>query len=262
MAIALQNQTHEIDWTPDKLQLLKNTFFKNATDDEFELFLHACKRTGLDPFMKQIHPVKRPSYNSKTRQYEETLSIQTGIDGYRLIAERTGRYAPGKAPTFRYDENGQMISSTAYVKKLTSDGTWHEISAEAFYNEYVSKTKEGKVVSMWQKPHIMLAKCAEALALRRAFPADLSGLYTHEEMQQAKPATKEVEIETADMMDLSELVVNMPNDLDTRKLEKYLQTILNHSTNTRTAEELIKYILGSNDHLQKFIEGYKVFLSK
>lgn len=165
-----------------KLDLLKSTICKGSTDEEFELFLHACQRTGLDPFMRQIYAVKRWDSASK----RETMTIQTGIDGYRLIAERTGKYSPGREPTYQYDEKGNIVSSTAYVKKQTADGTWHEIAATAFFNEYCQRTKEGKPTRFWmQLGHAMIAKCAEALALRKAFPGDLSGIYTKEEMLQA-----------------------------------------------------------------------------
>ena len=165
-----------------KLDLLKSTICKGSTDEEFELFLHACQRTGLDPFMRQIYAVKRWDSISK----RETMTIQTGIDGYRLIAERTGKYSPGREPTYQYDEKGNIISATAYVKKQTSDGTWHEVAATAFFNEYCQRTKEGKPTRFWmQLGHAMIAKCAEALALRKAFPGDLSGIYTKEEMLQA-----------------------------------------------------------------------------
>jgi phage recombination protein Bet len=166
----------------DKVELIKQTVAKGASDLELELFMHACKRTGLDPLMKQIYAIKR--WNNAEKK--EVMAFQTGIDGYRLIADRTNRYAPGRAPEFKYNEHHDVISATAFVKKQTVDGEWHECSATAYWDEYVQTTKEGKPTSMWLKmPHLMLAKCAEALALRQAFPAELSGVYTHEEMMQA-----------------------------------------------------------------------------
>lgn len=165
-----------------KKDLLKATICKGATDEEFELFMHACKRTGLDPFMKQVYAVKRWD-SSLGRQ---TMTIQTSIDGFRLIAERTGRYAPGRKTELEYDENKNLVSATAYVKKMTQDGTWHEVSATAFFEEYAQKTKDGKLTSFWMRmPKVMIQKCAESLALRRAFPSELSGLYTVDEMSQA-----------------------------------------------------------------------------
>lgn len=165
---------------PDKVELLKRTICKGATDDELELFLHVSKRTGLDPFARQIHAVKR------WQDGREVMTVQTGIDGYRLIAERSDRYMPGREATFEYDEAGLIVSATAYVKKLDKQGQWHEISASARFEEYCGRKKDGTPNSMWNtKPHIMLAKCAEALVLRKAFPAELSGIYTREEMDQA-----------------------------------------------------------------------------
>lgn len=166
---ASQNQM--IEWDREKIELLKNTVCKGASDSEFEVFLHACKRTGLDPFMKQIYSVPRGGQRT----------LQTGIDGFRLIAERTGCYCPGKSSTYTYDKDGRLESATAYVKKLTKDGTWHEVEATADFKEYDGNN------NMWKKfPKTMLAKVAESIALRKAFPADLSGVYSSEEMSQAE----------------------------------------------------------------------------
>lgn len=177
------NQHSMLEFSQEKLELLKNTICKGSTDDELDLFVHICKRLGLDPFMKQIYPVKRWDSSLK----KEVMAIQTGIDGYRLIAERSGKYMPGKQPTFTYDEQNRLFSATSYVKKLGPDGQWHEIAATAIYTEYYAKTKEGQPTPMWRdKTHLMLAKCAESAALRRAFPAEMSGVYTDEEMEQAE----------------------------------------------------------------------------
>lgn len=168
-----------------KVELLRNTICKGSSPEEFELFVMACTRTGLDPFMRQIHAVKRWD----ARLQRESMTIQTGIDGYRLIAERTGCYAPGPEPTYSHGDEGKLISSTAYVKKQTKDGTWHTVAATAFFDEYCQKDKSGKPTGMWRTmERNQLAKCAEALALRRAFPAEMSGIYTKEEMEQAEPA--------------------------------------------------------------------------
>ena len=161
-----------------KIDLIKRTICKGATDDELQLFIQTCNKTGLDPFMRQIFSVKRWDSTEK----REVMTIQTGIDGYRLIADRTGRYAPGRNPEFGYDKEGNLRFAKSYVKKKTSDGTWHEVSAIAFWDEYVQKTKQGEPTHFWKsKGHIMLSKCAEMLALRRAFPAELSGLHVQSE---------------------------------------------------------------------------------
>ena len=162
-------------FSQEQILLLKNHICKGINDNDFMIFGHICKRTGLDPFARQIYAVARGG----------KMTIQTGIDGFRLIAERTGKYAPGKEPTYAYNTEGKLLSATAYIKKQTQDGTWHEVSATAFYTEYV-QVFNGVPSQFWAKmPHGQLAKCAEALALRKAFPQDMSGIYTAEEMSQA-----------------------------------------------------------------------------
>jgi phage recombination protein Bet len=191
MSTVQKYEVESQDWTA-KVELWKRTFMKNASDDELELFANICKRTGLSPEMKQIYAVSR--FDSKTGK--EVFSFQTSIDGFRVIAERTGRYAPGQEPKYEYNGDKQLVCATAYVKKLTLDGTWHEVAATAFYDEYVQEFKDKATGAMkpsqfWARmPHVMLAKCAESLALRKAFPAELSGLYTQEEMTQAVEAVE------------------------------------------------------------------------
>lgn len=181
-----------------KLQLWTDSYMKEASAEEVGHFHNICLRTGLSPEMKQIYPV--PRYSTELKRY--VWSFQVSIDGFRLIAERTGRYAPGRQSDYTYNDKNELISATAYVKKRTDDGTWHEVAHTAFYKEYVQFTKEGKPTKFWQNmEHVMLSKCAESCALRKAFPADLSGLYTTEEMMQAeseKPKNETITQEQAD----------------------------------------------------------------
>ena len=165
----------------EKVELIKDTIARGASDDELMLFLHLAQRSGLDPFSRQIYLIERRQQIDG--QWKTTRQPQTGIDGLRLIADRTDRYAPGRQPSYTYDATGGLLTATAYVKKFVR-GEWHEIAATAHYDEYVQRKKDGQPNQMWaEKPHIMLAKCAEALALRRAFPAEMSGLYTADEIR-------------------------------------------------------------------------------
>ncbi len=174
--------------TPEQVDLLKRTVARDCDSDELSLFLHVCQRTGLDPFAKQIYAIKRLD----RALGREVMTIQTGIDGYRLVADRTGRYAPGREPTFELDKAGRLVSATAYGKKFAG-GVWHDVSATARWSEYLQTGRDGKPTKFWARmPYAQLAKCAESLLIRKCCPADLSGLYTHDEMGQADTAAIEV----------------------------------------------------------------------
>jgi phage recombination protein Bet len=153
-----------------KIDLIKKTVAQGASDLELELFLHQCRRTGLDPLARQIYWVKRGSGGT----------IQTGIDGYRLIAARTGDYAGNDDAAFEHDAAGMPVKATVTVWRFVH-GQRCAFTATARMTEY----RQDKSQTWQQMPHVMLAKCAEALALRKAFPAELSGLYTDAEMDQA-----------------------------------------------------------------------------
>ena len=183
-------------FTEDQVDLIKRTICNGATDDELKLFIHVAKKSKLDPFAKQIHAVKR--FSKKTGTF--IMAIQVGIDGYRLIAHRTGLCAGISDPVFSYkqDKNGrpcrQIDSATVMVKKIVAN-TVCEFTATAYWDEYYPGEKLGY---MWlQRPKGQLGKCAEALALRKAFPNELSGLYTHEEMEKADAEShRDEELET------------------------------------------------------------------
>lgn len=151
------------------IDLIKRTVAKDTTDDELKLFLYTCQRTGLDPLTRQIHCIKRGGQ----------MAIQTGIDGYRVIAERSGALAGIEDAVYDDETKPFPGKATVTVWKIVN-GQRVSFTSSARWAEYKS------VGPMWTKmPYLMLAKCAEALALRKAFPNDLSGIYTNEEMQQA-----------------------------------------------------------------------------
>lgn len=159
-----------------KIDLIKRTVAAGATHDELELFFHQARRAGLDPLAKQIYYVKRKGKGV----------IQVGIDGLRLIADRTGKYAGSDDAHFDgSSDRGYPMKASVTVYKMVQ-GQRCPFSATARWDEYYPGDDQG---FQWRKmPHAMLAKCAEALALRKAFPADMSGLYIHEEMEQADQA--------------------------------------------------------------------------
>lgn len=179
----------------DKLILLRDTYAKGSTPQEFELFVAVCNRLRLDPFARQIYAVKR--YDAALKR--EVMQAQVSIDGMRLTAERTGQYAGQAAPQW-CGPDGQWVDvwlsdeppRASRVAVYRRDFQ-HPMTAVALFDEYAQYKSGGELTRFWSTmPANQLAKCAEALALRKAFPNELSGVYTVDEMAQAdsEPAPK------------------------------------------------------------------------
>jgi len=175
----------------DQVALIKRNIAKGATDDELKLFLGVCQRTGLDPFARQIYFVKRKQKDRDTQQWIEVGQTQTSIDGFRAIAEETGEM-DGQDIAWCGDDGvwrdvwvpvGPPLAARVIVYRK---GCAHGFPAVAKFIEYAQTNAHGALVGLWAKMAAnQIAKCAEALALRKAFPRRLSGLYTADEMAQA-----------------------------------------------------------------------------
>jgi len=158
-------------YTREQIDLLKKTVATGLDDNEFRLLVEVAQGTGLNLFQRQIYGIKRGG----------KMTIQTGIDGYRLVAARTGRHAGTSDAEFDSQDGNHPKWARVTVKKVMPNGFVADFTATARWTEYVQEQSP-----MWRKmPFLMLSKCAEALALRKAFPAELSGVYTAEEMMQA-----------------------------------------------------------------------------
>jgi phage recombination protein Bet len=169
--------------TTDQIELIKRTVAKDATADELKLYLYDCARQGVHPLDKLIHFTKRKGKYTPI----------TSIDFMRTRAADTNEYAGSDVPLFAGKEGvwsslwrdaEPPIAAMVTVWRLVQ-GTRCKFEAVARWAEY----KPAENDFMWQRmPATMLAKCAEALALRKGFPRQLAGLYAKEEMDQAGPS--------------------------------------------------------------------------
>lgn len=175
------SQKEMVIYNKDQIDLIKRTVAQGATDDELKLFVKQCERTQLDPFSKQIYFMK--DKNGK-------VSTITSIDGFRLIAERSGAYegqtkvewcGADKIWTDVWLENVPPRAARVGVFKKNFR---EALYAVALFDEYAGKYQNGDLTFMWKKmSSFMIGKVAEALAIRKAFPNDLSGVYSSEEAE-------------------------------------------------------------------------------
>lgn len=187
----------QVEWTDVQKAALAHLGIEEAPEADQQVFLHVAQRTRLDPFARQLYMIPRQEGSGQNRRTKWT--IQTGIDGFRLIAERHPQYRGQVGPQWCGTDgewrdvwlDPQKAPAAARVgirRGDREDVVW----GTAMFREYAQTTTydgQTKLTKMWrEKGAHMIAKCAEALALRRAFPAELGGLHTDDEMSSADNA--------------------------------------------------------------------------
>lgn len=220
-------------WNDQQHAALKQIGLANAPKAELAVFLHYAQRTGLDPFARQIYMIERGG----------RYTIQASIDGLRIVAQRSGEYA-GQVGPFWCGEDGvwtdvwlEKTPPVAAKVGVMRIGFTEPLWGVAKFDSYNANSP------IWKKmPDTMIAKCAEALALRKAFPNDLSGIYTSEEMEQAEvtpvktavveipdnvtPITTNTEITRENCLSALELIQNTKSIPELRTLFEQYKVLL------------------------------------
>lgn len=264
------------EWDNDFARLVKTTILKpkdrEATNAELALFAEQVQRTGLDPFLGQIYGI----YRYDGRAGGQVMQVQVGIDGFRLTAERTGKYegqtkaewcnADGVwADVWLSDEHPAAARIGVY-----KTGRREPTYAVAHWKEYAQKDRNGKLTGQWgPMPANQIAKCAEALALRKCFPAELSGLHIPEEMGHVENPSPEI----VDAMPIEEerpdeglidVTLRMAADVLMRKLwtnnELNKHLVAHGATDTDTIDAALATMTA--DGVQQFIADMEAALAK
>lgn len=189
--IAKVNNSYDID--PHIWSTLKNSLYTGARDESILMVLDYCKAGNLDPLQKPVHIVPMSVKNAQTGKYEFKDTIMAGIGLYRIQAARSNQYAGVGEP-----EYGALITANlgginftypewckVTVRKIVH-GSIVEFSAKEYWIENYATSGRDSLApnSMWRKrPYGQIAKCAEAQALRKAFPEIVSQQPTAEEME-------------------------------------------------------------------------------
>ena len=224
-----------IQFNNEQIELIKSQIAKDCNNSELQLFLYQCKQTGLNPLTRQIYAIKRAG----------KMTIQTSIDGFRVIAERSGSYAGQDEPVWEDDEKGLPIKCTVKVYRFTPNFEQRYCAGVgvAFFKEYYPSP----IMLQKTMPHTMIAKVAEALALRKAFPQDLSGLYTSDEISDTSKEMENKEVIASGFFKepegaMKNLADGANEDLKASKEEEKLNKLKISLSKMQSSQEIDDYL--------------------
>lgn len=219
----------------EQLNIIKKTVAASLNNEQFLLFIEVCKHYRLNPMAKQIY-----GFNDNKGR----MVVQTSIDGFRLMAERTKLYGGQIGPEWCgpdgvwkdvwLEKEPPAAARIAIIRRDFDKPMWRT----ARYSSYAGTSPN------WTKmPEVMIGKCAEALAFRATFPAEMGGIYTLEEMEQAADemrmpsyAIQEVNEEAGEVMITKHQIAIL------QKLCEKLGKPMRHKTEEMTAEAAAKRI--------------------
>lgn len=222
---------------------LNSTIYPGANPSSILLAVDYCRARGLDIMLKPVHLVPMNVKNSQTGQYEWRDVPMPGIGLYRIQAERSGTYAGADAPEFGPLITKRLGSADVTfpewckytVYKAIGDKIVKYSALEYWEENYASKGKEITPNAMWSKrPRGQLAKCAEAQALRKAWP----------EIGQ-EPTAEEMEGKEFVVKDVAQVVAVQQPSLRTLPEERFNRFLIAVQEGSVTAEQLIPQIESS-----------------
>ena len=237
--------------------MLANIIPQGTPKEQVQIFATVCQEKSLSPFQKQIYllPFKKSKGQAPNKTWETHYACIVGIDGYRTIAERTGKYAGND--DYRFD-NGKTefecrnadqknpVTATATVYKIMN-GQRVPYSATVSWESYYP-AQAGKAFNWNRMPYLMLGKTAEALALRKAFPEALSGLHSEDEMggfEETKDPQEVAALEkSAAACQAAKVKVDKYTDADKLKAgsEKIVKDAVSAGLNSSDTQPLTEYI--------------------
>lgn len=223
------------------VKVLQSSLYPGAKTDSIKLVLSYCKAAGYDPMQKPVHIV--PMWDGKEQVMRDV--IMPGVGLYRTQAARTGQLAGMSEPEFGEDVTEKIGGvETTYpkwcrvtVRRRLQTGEIVEFTAREFWKEnYAVKGGKDKSIApnaMWTKrPYAQLAKCAQAQALRIAFPEATGSEATADEME-GREIRHEVEVKAE-----SEQTPPRTDEQFTAALEKWAPHI---ESGKKTHDEIIAF---------------------
>ncbi|WP_278976723.1 phage recombination protein Bet [Oligella urethralis] len=170
------------------MSALRNSVFPGASDESIYMAAQYCAARKLDIFKKPIHIVPLSVRDSITGKYETRDVIMPGIYELRTTAFRTGEMAGIDEPIFGEEKKIKGVDAPEWCKVTVYrvvNGVRYAFSHVEYFEEAAATKNNGELNSMWTKrPRGQLAKCAEAGALRKAFPDEMGGIMTSDEISE------------------------------------------------------------------------------
>lgn len=239
---AVKVGVHSLQMSEDDLiSVLTTSLYPGASINSIKMVLSYCKAAGLDPMQKPVHIV--PMFDKFSKQMRDV--VMPGIGLYRTQAARSEAYAGVTEPVFGEDVTEELSGvSITYprwcsisIKRILPSGQIVEFSAKEFWKENYATAGKDSVApnAMWRKrPYGQISKCAEAQALRKAFP-EIGSAPTADEMEGKSLEEREINPSPPTRQEPEAY----PEDKFTENLPKWRDLI---DSGKKTAEQIVSMV--------------------